>query len=161
MKYIKSFGQINEKLYTEQELINRTRKAANQSVTLESILKSFFALFMDINAIKEIWTTRKREKESMNIATDIYKHFIDVNDILDLPLKQKMRYAINLGISSPDEEKVSLEIAKQLYVQNYKRDLIVDMDKTIKYLEDGSKFNAYKEVSQLFSWKIKEIKDKL
>lgn len=157
MKYVKSFDNINEN--SNQELIKKTKKSANQAITLESILQSFFALFMDINAIKQIWSARKEEKELMNISIDIYNHLVDLGNIIDLPKEQQIKYAKNLGIEIDENTNVLSEISQQLYIEHYKRNLTEDLNKTIKYLEDGTNFEAFKEVHKMFLEKIKEIKE--
>ena len=156
MKYVKSFGEINE---GKNDLLKKTKKMANQIITLQSILQSFYALFMDVNAIKQIWKVAKSEKNSMKIAIDIYNHFIDVENILELPKDKQIKYAKNLGIEVKEDTNVISEIAKQLYIQNYKRDLNEDLEKTIKYLEDGTNFEEFEASQKLFLEKIKEIKE--
>jgi len=155
MKYIKSFDKLNE---GNKELLKRTKKAADQVITLQSILQSFYALFMDHNAIKEIWKSAKSERELIKVALDIYNHFIDVEDIMDLPKDQQLKYATNLGIQIKEGTNVIGEIAKQLYIQNFKRDLDEDLEKTIKYLEDGTNFEVFEEPQKIFLEQIKEIK---
>lgn len=157
MKYVKPFDQLYEKTKEQEKLIKKTKRAANQAVTLESILRSFFALFMDVNAIKQIWSARKEEKELMKLSIDIYNHLIDIGDIMDLPKDQRIKYAKNLGIEVEEDTNLLSEIAKQLYTQHYKRDLEEDLEKTIKYLEKESKFESFREVQEMFLDRIKEI----
>lgn len=158
MKYIKPFEQLYEKNKAQEKLIKATKKAAGQSITLESILKSFFALFMDVNAIKQIWSARKEEKELMELSIDIYNHLVDIGDIIVLPKDQQIKFAQNLGVEVKDGTNVLSEIAKQLYIEHYKRDLDEDLEETIKYLEKESDFDAFKDVQKIFLEKIKEIK---
>ena len=155
MKYVKSFGELNE---GKKDLLKKTKKVADQVITLQSILQSFYALFMDVNAIKQIWKVAKSERTLIKIALDIYNHFIDVENILVLPKDQQLKFAKNLGIEVTEDTNVISEIAKQLYIQNYKRDLNEDLEKTIKYLEDGTNFEVFEEPQKLFLEKIKEIK---
>ena len=156
MKYVKPFNKLYE---SQDKLIKKTKKAANQAITLESLLNSFFALFMDVKAIKQIWSARKEEKELMNISIDIYNHLVDLSNIIDLPKDQQIKYATNLGIEVDGDTDVLSEIAKQLYIQNYKRDFDEDLDKVIKYLEDGTNFEAFEEVHKMFLEKIKEVQE--
>jgi len=161
MKYVKPFNQLYEGSTPEQILARKTKRAAGVALTLDSILKSFFALFMDVNAIKQIWSARKEEKGLMNISIDIYNHLIDIGDIIDLTKPQQIKYATNLGIEVNEDTNVLSEIAKQLYIQNYKRDFEEDLDKVVKYLENGTHFDVFEEVHQMFLDKIKEIKEVL
>jgi len=158
MKYIKSFGQVNEGSESMDKYTKKTKQIANQAITLESILQSFFALFIDVNAIKQIWSARKEEKKLMELSIDIYNHLVDVGDIIDLPQTQQIKYAENLGIEIKEDTNILSEIAKQLYIEHYKRDLDEDLEETIKYLEKESNFDAFKEVQKMFLEKIKEIK---
>jgi len=158
MKHVKSYGELFEGADSKEQLLKRTKRAASQVITLQSILQSFYALFMDHNAIKQIWKAAKSERGLIKVALDIYNHFIDVEDIIDLPKDQQIKYAENLGIEVGDGTNVISEIAKQLYIQNFKRDLDEDLEKTIKYLEDGTNFEVFEEPQKLFLNKIKEIK---
>jgi len=156
MKYIKPFDKVYE---SKDSLIKKTKKAAGQAITMESLLQSFFALFMDVRAIKQIWSARKEEKELMNISIDIYNHLVDMSNIIDLTKDQQLKYATNLGVEVKEDTNVLSEIAKQLYIQNYKRDFDEDLDKVVKYLEDGTNFEAFEDVQKMFLVKIKEIKE--
>jgi hypothetical protein len=158
MKYVKLFGELNE---GKKDLLRKTKRTANQIITLQSILQSFYALFMDHNAIKQIWKAAKSERQLMKVALDIYNHFIDIENILELPKDKQIKYAKNLGIDVNEDTNVISEIAQQLYVQNYKRNLKEDLEKTIKYLEDGTNFEVFEEPQKLFLEKIKEIKEVL
>jgi hypothetical protein len=157
MKYVKKFDQIYENNTDDEKLIRKTKKAAVTTVTLESILRTFFALFMDVNAIKQIWSARKEEKKLMELSIDIYKHLIDMGDIIDLPKEQQLKYAQNLGIEVNKDTNVISEISKQLYIQNYKRDFEEDLEKVIEYLEKESRFESFKEIQKIFLDEIKKI----
>jgi hypothetical protein len=159
MKYVKPFDKLYEGSTPEEILARKTKRAAGQAVTLEAILKSFFALFMDVNAIKQIWAARKEETGLMKLSIDIYNHLIDVGDIMDLTKDQQLKYAKNLGIEVTEDTNVLSEIAKQLYINNYKRDFEEDLDKVVKYLEDGTNFEAFEEAHKMFLDEIKKIKE--
>jgi len=156
MKYVKSFDNLNE---GKKDLLRKTKRTATQIITLQSILNSFYALFMDVNAIKQIWKVAKSENNLMKVTIDIYNHFIDIENILALPKDKQLKYAKNLGIDVTKDTNVISEIAQQLYIQNYKRDLNEDLENTIKYLEDGTNFEEFEEPHKIFLQKIKEIKD--
>jgi len=157
MKYVQSFDKIYEITNAEKILAKKTKQAANTAITLESILKTFFALFMDISAIKQIWKVAKNEKKLLPISIDIYNHLIDISAILELPKNMQLKYATNLGIEVNKDTNVIAEIIKQLYIQNYKRNFDEDLEETVKYLETGSNFESFKPVHEMFLKKIKEI----
>jgi len=155
MKYVKTFDNLNE----NQDTINNLKKSANSSITIESILKSFFSLFTDVSAIKQIWSTKKEEKELMNISIDIYNHLIDMKNIIDLPDELLLKYANNLGIKVDSDTVLLSELSQQLYIEHYKRDFKKDLNDTIKYLENGTNFETFDDVQKLFLEKIKEIQE--
>ena len=72
---------------------------------------------------------------------------------MDLPKDQQIKYATNLGVEVEEGTNVLSELAKQLYIQNYKRDFEKDLDK------DGTNFEAFEEVHKMFLDKIKEIQE--
>lgn len=168
MKYVKSFGEINEGYLDHEDnslgnkLQKTGRKVLNHVLSLEALLRSFFKIFSNPTELKQIWTDKKIEKDLLQKSYDLYHHFIDIKDIIDLPIEHRIRYAKNLGIKVDKDTNILNEISKVLYRNHYNSDLIQDMEESIEYLEKTKKSpvqsQTLNELRNMFLTKIKEIK---
>ena len=147
MKYLKNFNQlINESVEDDNNL------------TLRAIIKKMFETFKTKDALTEIW-----DKDSLEIATDVYDSFIDLKELMELKEEDLQSFADNLGIGGEDD--ILISIYEKMYNDKFKRLLKKDIDLCINTLEDFIKNKKNTEelskLSTVYLTELEKIKDNL
>jgi hypothetical protein len=125
---------MNENTTATDKLSKKNTVMNDRKESLKVAIETFFNIFSSPDLAEEIFSDAKMKK----ISSDIYNHFIDVESILSLPKDRQISYANNLGIEVNEGSDIISDIVKQQYIQNYKKDLLNDMDYIVDFLGNES-----------------------